>query len=146
MASGFRLLHAKVSRLTAEDVGRDDILVLPPTLTRICVRIKSLHSNETLHAAVAGDMRFRDVVKQLVPEMYHGEVRAYVKMRGAWQEPGLIRLSQIMEQGRFVLNESEELDVKIEIGCRGGGGGGGEKRLRGVKAWEREMRTWEIRS
>jgi hypothetical protein len=90
-------------------------------------------------------MQFRDVVKQLVPEMHHGEVRAYVKMRGAWQEPGLFRLSQIMEQGRFVLNEREELNVKIEIGWRGGGGGE-EGGMRGVKAWERERRTWEIRS
>jgi hypothetical protein len=88
-------------------------------------------------------MRFRDVVKQLVPSVYTGEVRAYVKIRGAWQEPGLFLVSQIMEQGRFVLGERGVLGVKIEIGRRAGGEGG----IRGVKAWERERgRTWEIRS
>jgi hypothetical protein len=105
------------------------------------------YASETLHATVAGDMLFRDAVKQLVPERYHGEVRAYVKMRGEWLEPGRFLVSQIMEQGRFVLNERGELEVKIEIGGRGGGGkmrGGG----RGAKVWEKEResgRTWEIR-
>ncbi|KAG9195980.1 hypothetical protein G6011_01101 [Alternaria panax] len=148
IASGFRPLHAKVSRHTAENMGRDDILILPPALTRLRVQMKSpAHANETLHATVAGDMQFRDVVRQLVPERYHGEVRAYVKMRGAWQEPGRFLVSQITEQGRFVLNERGELEVKIEIGRRRGGGGGGfEGGVRGVKAWERERgRTWEIR-
>ena len=85
-------------------------------------------------------MLFRDAVKQLVPERYHGEVRAYVKMRGEWQEPGRFLVSKIMEQGRFVSNERGELEVKIEIGGRGGG--------RGAKVWEKERergRTWEIR-
>ena len=77
---------------------------------------------------VVGDMRFRDVVKQLVPEEgwnVSGGVKAYVKMRGAWQEPGCVLVSQIVELGRFVLNERGEVEVKIDIG--GGGRGGGRQ-------------------
>ena len=148
IASSFRPLYANVSRQVSENISRDDILILPPSLTRLRVQMKSpACASEILHATVAGDMLFRDAVKQLVPERYHGEVRAYVKMRGEWQEPGRFLVSQIMEQGRFVSNERGELEVKIEIGGRGGGGkmrGGG----RGAKVWEKERergRTWEIR-
>lgn len=72
-------------------------------------------------------MRFRDVVKQIVPESgWSGGVRAYVKMRGAWQEPGCVLVSQIVELGRFVLNERGEVEVKIEIGGGGRRSGGRE--------------------
>ena len=103
-------------------MGKDEILILPPLLTRLRVQMRSRDGNETLRVNVAGDMPFRDVVTQLVPEAewsVSGRVKAWVKMRGAWLEPGCALVSRIMEQGRFVLNERGEVDVKIEIG--GGG-------------------------
>ena len=84
-------------------------------------------------------MLFRDAVEQLVPERYHGEVRAYVKMRGEWQEPGRFLVSQIMEQGRFVSNERGELEVKIEIGVlEWSGAQAGRQR----EQWEKMVRGW----
>ena len=101
-------------------MGKDEILLLPPLLTRLRVQMRRSHGTETLRVNVAGDMPFRDVVEQLLSESeLNAGVQAYVKMRGAWLEPGCVLVSHIMEQGRFVLNERGEVDVKIEIG--GGG-------------------------
>ena len=101
-------------------MGKDEILIFSPLLTRLRVQMRSRDGTETLRVNVAGDMPFRDVVKQLLPESnWNDGTMVYVKMRGAWLEPGCARVSQIMEQGRFVLNERGEVEVKIEIG--GGG-------------------------
>jgi hypothetical protein len=156
--SAFTRIPIKLPQQTADLLRKDEILILPPTLTRMRVQMRRNHATEVLRATVAGDMRFRDVVKQLVPAGCTGEVRAYVKMRGAWQEPGLFLLSQIVEQGRFVLNERGEVDVKIEFGRRGGGGRGGgdggsnggfgQGGRSGIEWWERESergRKWAVR-
>ncbi|KAF1947090.1 hypothetical protein EJ02DRAFT_462030 [Clathrospora elynae] len=156
LRSSFKRTHIELPSPTADLLShtRTAILILPPTLTHLLVQIRSSHhGTETVRAAVAGDMRFRDVVKQMVPANYTGEVRAYVKLRGVWQEPGGVRVSELVEQGRY---EIGEMEVKIEVGGREGRGGGvggvsmgmghGGGMKRGVKAWEREMgRTWEIR-
>jgi len=125
-----------------EKLERDAVLILPPTLTRLRVHIRSAYAGGTadaLHVAVAGNVRFNDVVSQLVaPRMQRrGEVRVFVRMRGVWVEPGAARISEVMEQGRWA-------EVKIEIGSSGGVEKEGLER--GVKAWEREIdRAWEIR-
>jgi len=98
--------------------------------------------------AVAGNIRFHDVVSQLVgPTMQRrGEVRAFVRMRGDWVEPRAARVSEVVEQGRWGVDERGEVEVKIEIGGGGGSVDKGGRERKGVKAWEREMgRAWEIR-
>lgn len=96
-------------------------------------------------------MRFRDVVKQLVPGVPAAEVKACVRLRGEWQEPRASwRMSEVVEQGgRYVVNESGEVEVRIEV--RGGRRGRGGERVvsrGGFRTWERERemgRAWEIR-
>jgi hypothetical protein len=128
-----------------ESFGRDELLILPPTLAKLKIQVRTPTSSSTIHAAVAGDMLFRDVIKHLLPSGHSGGVRVFVKLRDTWQEPGLVRLSELAEQGRFLLNERREMDVKLEIGGRGIGAGRTMER-RGMKAWERETgRGWEIR-
>ncbi|RMZ73209.1 hypothetical protein GMOD_00009018 [Pyrenophora seminiperda CCB06] len=157
----FRRTTVRLPRRMAEKMEREAVLVLPPTLTRLRVHIRSSSyggggggTMDPLHVAVAGDMRFRDVVKQLVGArggqgQGHMEVRAFVRMRGSWVEPGAARVSEVVEQGRWVVDERGEVEVKIEVSGGASGGGGVEREGRGkraVKAWEREVgRSWEIR-
>lgn len=154
ITSEFRPVPVRLARETAEKLDRDTVLILPPMLTRLRVHIRYSYgggggATDPLHVAVAGDMRFRDVIRQLVGGRMQGqgEVRVFVRMRGTWVEPGAVRVSEVVEQGRWVVDERGEVEVKIEVG--GGGGGGVEKEgrgKRGVKAWEREMgRAWEVR-
>lgn len=144
MEPDFKRTSIKLTRKSAEKLERDTILILPPTLTRLRVHMRTLYSGtaETLHVTVAGDVHFSDVVRQLVPStQLPAGTRGYVRMRGSWQEPGAVRVSDLVGQGRGVMNEWGEMDVKIELG-----GAEKEGRKRGVKAWEKETgRVWEIR-
>jgi hypothetical protein len=142
--ASFSRVSVKLPSRTASLLPDSSILILPPNVTHMRIRLNTPTSSSTLHATVAGDMSFRDVVRQLVPNSHHhGEVRAQVKLRGTWVEPGArVRVSELVEQGRFVMNEGGEVEVRIEIVGIGGNGEG-----RRVKGWERETgRAWEIRT
>lgn len=119
-------------------------------MTPLHVRISTPSATHTLHATVAGDMRFHDVVRQLVPPVHFPHVRACVRLRGEWQEPGSSwRMTKVVEQGgRYVVNERGEVEVRIEVvgGGEGAMGGGHAGVRRGFRAWGRETgRAWEIR-
>ncbi|CAA9958077.1 hypothetical protein PTMSG1_01650 [Pyrenophora teres f. maculata] len=156
MDSEFRRTSIRLPRKAGEKLDRDTILILPPTLTRLRVHMRSPpysggggSTTNALHVLVAGDMRFRDVVRQLIGARMRGqgEVRAFVRMRGAWVEPGAVRVSEVVEQGRWVVDERGEVVIKIEVGVGSGVEKEGRERGRsGMKAWERETgRAWEIR-
>jgi hypothetical protein len=144
MSDAFRRQSVRLPVPAAENhrLSRDDILILPCSLTRMKVQIRSCHNgSETVRAAVVPDMRFSDVVRQFVPGSKRLEdVRAFVKLRGQWEEPGSgVRVSELVEQGRFVVNERGEVEVKIEIG--GGGATRGVVAAR-AQGWKRE--EWEL--
>ncbi|EDU40451.1 hypothetical protein TUN199_10514 [Pyrenophora tritici-repentis] len=150
MDSEFRRTSIRLPRKAAEKLERDTILILPSTLTRLRVYIRSPYSGggsgttDALHVVVAGDMRFRDVLRQLIGTRARGqaETRAFVRIKGAWVEPGVARVSEVVEQGRWVVDERGEVEVKIEVG--GVEKEGRESGKRGIKAWERETgRAWE---
>ena len=90
-------------------------------------------------------MRFHDVVRQLVQAVPGSEVRAYVRLRGEWQEPASgCRMSEVVEKGgRYLVNDRGEVQVRIDVE---GIIGGHVRGKRGFKAWGRETgRAWEIR-
>jgi hypothetical protein len=143
----FKLPHQTFANLPATHTS-SSVFILPSTLTPLHVRISTPSSTHTLRATVAGDMRFRDVVKQLVQPGQYAEVRACVRLHGEWMEPGSgYRINELMEQGgRHAMNERGEIELKIEVGGRGGGRSGYVGGTRGFRAWERETgRAWEIR-
>ncbi|EOA89361.1 uncharacterized protein SETTUDRAFT_37875 [Exserohilum turcica Et28A] len=172
---GFRRTTLKLARRTFEKINAMHpssfssssssssaaVLILPDLLTPLLVTVWNPTSTTaagaayTLRATVAGDMRFCDVVRQIVgdeqQQQQGGEVvRAYVKVRGEWQEPeACCRVSEFVEQvgsSRYV----GEVQVKIEVGGGSRVGGIGDGAVsggrRGFAAWERETgRAWEIR-
>ncbi|EUC38097.1 hypothetical protein COCCADRAFT_22444 [Bipolaris zeicola 26-R-13] len=151
--TSFKLPHTTFANLPSTHTS-SSILILPPTLTPLHIRIDTPSSTHQLRATVAGDMRFRDVVSQLVQQGQYADVRASVRLRGEWQEPGSsVRISEVVRQ--YAVNERGEVEVRIEVGRGGGGEGGREGRrggggyvggIRGFRAWERETgRAWEIR-
>ncbi|KAF2128490.1 hypothetical protein P153DRAFT_386609 [Dothidotthia symphoricarpi CBS 119687] len=128
----FHRVACRMPARTAEalDLARDEVLVLPLQLTRLRVRIYSGSRDvQSVRAVVAGDMRVRDVVGQVVGA---GDVRVYVKRGGRWVEPGAgVKMSGVVEQqGWFAGEEQREVEVKIEVGDGGGGFG---------RRFEREM-------
>lgn len=146
----FKKVAFKMPLQTAEKAGLegDHVLILPQAPTRLRVQMQTQRGGGRVKVAVAGDMRFRDVVKQLLPAHYSGEVRACVKLRGEWQEPGpSMKVSDLVEQRRFGLDEAGEIEVKIDL--RGGrrkgmGVGMGMDMDVGMVGGERrEMRGWE---
>ncbi|KAF1839067.1 hypothetical protein BDW02DRAFT_594134 [Decorospora gaudefroyi] len=134
-------------------LSRDDILLLPPTLTltRLKMHLSTRNSDtqtQTLRVVVASDTLFSDVLKQVLPSsrVQYGmrvRVRGYVWVRGGWLElRGGVRVGELVGRGRC--GGLEAVEVRVEVEGRAGGGGGGERR--GMKAWERETgRAWEIR-
>ncbi|KAF1850957.1 uncharacterized protein K460DRAFT_24789 [Cucurbitaria berberidis CBS 394.84] len=143
--TAFRSMQVKIPQRSVDALGlrKDDVLILAPTLTRLKVQIRSHRATETLRVAVAKDMRFRDVVKQLLPAAHSGEVHVHVKLRGEWKElDPSAKIGEVSEMGRFAMNERKEVEVKMVVG-----GGRGAKRddmgfgvtLRGAKGWEREI-------
>ncbi|CAO2649513.1 Nn.00g068980.m01.CDS01 [Neocucurbitaria sp. VM-36] len=137
-------VRVKFPQRSIETLGlrEDDVLILTPALKlwRLKVHIRSHHATETLCAAVAGDVRLRDVVKQLLPAAFSGEVRVHVKARGEWQEPGLaVKVGDIAAVGR-------EVEVKIVVTSEGLerrgpalGSMGLGLGMRGARGWEVEM-------
>ncbi|KAH7340021.1 hypothetical protein BKA66DRAFT_577269 [Pyrenochaeta sp. MPI-SDFR-AT-0127] len=158
ITSSFKKVAFNIPSRAAEKLGlgKDEVLILPPGLTHLKVRMQMQHEGQVIRVAVAGDMRFRDIVKQLLPAHYQGEVRACVKLMGEWQEPGpSAKVSDLAEQGRFGVNEGRDMEVKIEMGSAlrksramdlvvgmGMGmdidAGTSGSRKRGMKMWERE--------
>jgi hypothetical protein len=94
-----------------------------------------------MRVAVAGDMRVRDVVKQVLPKEYLGDVTSFVKTRGEWVECGApIKVGDVVDLGRFVVDGRGEVEVRIVVGRSDGGvvgreRGGGERGY----GYEREM-------
>jgi hypothetical protein len=139
-----RTLTVQTPASTSSTLKQNTILILPPTLTHLRIQIRTPHSTDTLHAAVAGDISLRDVAKQLLPAREWREARVYAKLKGEWQETGaLVMLSGIGELGRFGRNVAGEVEVRIVVG--GGGGDRGRRRrtsgqrgMRGVDGMERE--------
>jgi hypothetical protein len=130
----------RLPKHTTHSLRPDTILILPTTLTnlKISLHAKILHQPRTIYAAVAGDMHLRDVIKQILPHEYLGDARVYMKNRGEWLEPGsLMKVSDIVDIGRFVRNERGEVEVKIVVSD------GGRVDVREGKkgfSWERERR------
>ncbi|KAF2854392.1 hypothetical protein T440DRAFT_515102 [Plenodomus tracheiphilus IPT5] len=128
-----------------------DILILPPTLTRLKVSIRSssrsssyTSTNETLRVVVAGNLRVRDVARQVCSKGGE-EMQVWVRRRGEWQEVGgTVRVGDVSERG-----EGRDVEVRIVIG----GFEGGRRRRRSAecergvvaKGWEESGRGWEWR-
>ena len=139
LASHFKRVQVRMPKKTAHDLrGADEILILPSSLTHLKISLHAHYDKRTIRAAVAGDMRLRDVIKQLLPQEYLSDARAYVRSRGEWIEPGApTKVSDVADLGRFAVNERREVEVKIVVGreremghARSGGVG--------RHGWERE--------
>jgi hypothetical protein len=126
---------------TARDLRSSEILILPSSLTRLKLQLRDTNNTyiRTLRATIAGDMRLRDVIKQVLPSEYLGDVKSYVRTKGEWVEPGSsTKISDVVELGRFVVNERGEVEVKIVVG------GGREKERDGGRGYEREMEMGRV--
>ncbi|KAF2254069.1 hypothetical protein BU26DRAFT_548385 [Trematosphaeria pertusa] len=103
-----------------------EILILP-TLSHITVHLKiSSHTaTQTLRAAVAGNLRLREIIKQLLgPTVEQYDVRVLVKSRGSWEQPSLeTRISDIKEAG-YWFSRSGRGDAEIRVECVGRRRGG----------------------
>jgi hypothetical protein len=128
----FHSMHLRVPKRTAHDLRNDEILLLPPSLTHLKI---SLHAHpRTIRVAIAGDMRLRDVIKQILPQEYLHDARVYVKRRDEWIEAGSpTKVSDIAQSGQSVLNERSEVEVRLVVGGREKGEGMGRH------GWGREM-------
>jgi hypothetical protein len=137
-ASSLKRVQVRMPRRAAEELRGDDVLILSPDLTRLRIHIRTNHSTETVRAAVAGDMRLRDVVRQLLPNNHSSEIIVQVKLRGEWQELGTsCKISDIAELGRDVMNDRQEVEVKLVVRSR-------EKKTRlDVRGWEHEIGRME---
>ncbi|KAF2823755.1 hypothetical protein CC86DRAFT_468778 [Ophiobolus disseminans] len=142
--SHLKQVQIRVPKRTAQDLrGGEHILILPPNLTHLKISIHAQHARQIVRAAVVGEMRLRDVVKQVLPGEYLQDARAYVRLRGEWIEPGAgTKISDVVELGRAAMNERGEVEIKVMIG--GGGrerereSGNGRGLGRHVHGWERE--------
>ncbi|EAT83414.1 hypothetical protein HBI56_116250 [Parastagonospora nodorum] len=134
----FPRISVRMPKHTAHSLRADQILILPPTLTALKICLHSQGPKRTIRAAVAGDMRLRDVVKQVLPQEYLRDARVHVKSRGEWLEPGSpMKVSDIAEMGRFARNERGEVEVRIAVE--------NDRRERREYMWERreEGHGWE---
>jgi hypothetical protein len=153
IAPHFKRAQVRLPRKTAQDLrGTDEILILPSSLTHLKVSLFVHQSSRKMRVAVAGDMRLRDVVKQLLPQEYLRDARAYVKARGEWVEPGpQTKIGDVKDLGQFVMDDRSEIEVRVIVG----GTNGGRERvgrdahvragenMRGRHGWERESGEME---
>ncbi|KAH7074692.1 hypothetical protein BKA63DRAFT_319519 [Paraphoma chrysanthemicola] len=139
LAINFKRVQIRMLKRVAEHVHEDEVLILSPDLTRLRIQVRSAHSSESMRAAVAGDMRLRDVVKQVLSNAHGGEVLVQVKVRGEWVDiSGSHMISEIVEHGRGVLNSRQEVEVRVSVGT------GREKKPRtDVRGWEHEIGRME---
>lgn len=134
----FPRTSVRMPKHTAHSLRAEQILILPPTLTALKISLHSHGPKRTIRAAVAGDMRLRDVVEQVLAQEYLCDARVHVKSRGEWVETGSpMKVSDIAEMGRFARNERGEVEVKIVIAIA--------RRERREYMWERreEGHGWE---
>lgn len=118
-------------------VREDDVLIMPAGLVRMKVHLRCAMGKDTLQASVAGDMRVRDVLKQVVPADHAAEVRAWFKLRGEWQKlDGGLKVNQLSDMNRRLADEKPDVEVRIEVAGGGGHGVGGMRNMRGYE-WER---------
>jgi hypothetical protein len=137
----FPQISLRLPSKTARDLHTSEILVLPPSLTHLKIQLYTSNNTylRTLRVAVAGDIRLRNVIKQVLPPEYWGDVKSYVKTRGEWVEPGSpTKVSDVVELGRFVVNERGEVQVRIVVG------GGRERDMDGARGYEREMEMGRV--
>ncbi|OAL02482.1 hypothetical protein IQ06DRAFT_117057 [Phaeosphaeriaceae sp. SRC1lsM3a] len=114
----FRRTQLRLTDRYARALRADDILILPPALTRIKISLLEGHQLvRNIRVAVAGDMRLRDVIKQVLAQESLSDARTYVKSRGEWTEAASpVKVSGIVDLGRFAVNEKGEVEVRIVIG------------------------------
>lgn len=154
VASHFTRTQVRLPRKTAHELrSSDEILILPPCLTHLKVSLFAQHSSRKMRVAVAGDMRLRDVIKQLLPQEYLRDTRVYVKARDEWVEPGAqTKVGDVRDLGQFVMNERNEIEVRVIVGNNDAGrerGRVGENvHMRvseglGKHGWERERAGME---
>ncbi|KAH8725250.1 hypothetical protein GQ44DRAFT_772286 [Phaeosphaeriaceae sp. PMI808] len=116
-ASQFKRVQIRVPKRAMQELRGDEILILSSPLTHVKIFLSTPHFADELRAAVAGDMRLRDLVKQLLPQNEVHEARTLVKTGGGWIEPmSSTKISEVM------LNERREVEVRIVVG------GGGRRR------------------
>ncbi|OAL51049.1 hypothetical protein IQ07DRAFT_409364 [Pyrenochaeta sp. DS3sAY3a] len=128
--------------IEALGVRDDDVLIMPAGLIRMKVHLRCAMGKDTLQASVAGDMRVRDVLKQVVPADYAGEVWVWFRLRGEWQKlDGGLKVSQLSGMNRRQADEKPEVEVMIEVAGGGGHGVGGMMNMRSYE-WER---FWGLR-
>ncbi|KAH7087616.1 hypothetical protein FB567DRAFT_443052 [Paraphoma chrysanthemicola] len=139
IAKSFKRVQIRMPRRAAEQLREDDVLIVSPDLTRLRIQVRTAHSNEAMRVAVAGDMRLRDVVKQVLPTAHGEEVHVQVKVREEWiAVSGSHMMSEIVEHGRGVLNSRQDVEVRISIGSVR------EKQPRiDVRGWEHEIGRME---
>ncbi|KAL5121737.1 hypothetical protein ACEQ8H_000424 [Pleosporales sp. CAS-2024a] len=136
----------RLPQQTTSALRTDQILILPSHLTPLKISLHTHAPPRAIRAAVAGDMRLRDVVKQVLPHDLLGDARVHVKSRGEWVEPGNpIMVSHVVDLGRFATNERGEVEVRIMLarrerqGERDRQGYKWERRREGARGWEKEV-------
>jgi hypothetical protein len=112
----FKRLSLRVSPRTFQVLRPNELLIVSHSLTHLKI---ILHSHQrTIRVAVAGDMRLRDVLKQVLPHKHLHDARAYVRSQGGWVEPEApMKVEDVVELGDFAMNEKEEVEVRIVLGC-----------------------------
>jgi hypothetical protein len=139
----FPQISVRLPSKIARDLHTSEILILPSTLTRLKILLYATNNTylRTLRAVVAGDMRLRDVIKQILPSEYWGDMKSYVKTSGEWVEPGSpTKVSDVAELGRFVVNERGQVEVRIVVG----GGRERERERDGAHGHKREMEMGRV--
>jgi hypothetical protein len=133
----FKRLSLRVSPRTFQVLRPNELLIVSHSLTHLKI---ILHSHQrTIRVAVAGDMRLRDVLKQVLPHKHLHDARAYVRSQGGWVEPEApMKVEDVVELGDFAMNEKEEVEVRIVLGCAKMEKKGGARH-----GWEREMGRME---
>jgi hypothetical protein len=133
----FKRLSLRVSPRAFHALRPNELLIVSPVLTHLKISLHGHH--HTICVAVAGDMRLRDVVKQVLPHEHLYDARVYVKSRSEWIEPETpMKVRDVAELGEFVTNEKEEIEVRIVLGRAGM-----EKRGSAGHGWEREIGRME---
>lgn len=113
----FKRMHIRVPKHTSRELRNDEILIIPSILTHLKISVYSNDDKDVIRAAMAGDMRMRDVLKQILPQECLPDAKSYVRRRGEWTEPGgSILISQVVELGRFAMDESGEVEVRVVVG------------------------------
>ncbi|KAF2868520.1 hypothetical protein BDV95DRAFT_461317, partial [Massariosphaeria phaeospora] len=99
------------------NLSREDVLILPH-LTKLRARVSQFGSgtDTVVRAAVAGNMRLREIVPQLVSGTDEYNIVVYVKSRGSYVAAPLdTKLHDIRDVGFGLSRGSGEVELKIEV-------------------------------